>query len=92
MSHLVNDETGRTNPSINMGIPQYNALDDKSCAGYFQRKGLPKVVKKAKEVREEGVKWGKLRKDGSWVGEGGEGKREREEEANKGMGEERRES
>ena len=50
MSHLVNDETGRTNPSINMGIPQYNALDDKSCAGYFQRKGLPRVVKKSKEV------------------------------------------
>ena len=54
MSHLVNDETGRTNPSINMGIPQYNALDDKSCAGYFQRKGLPRVVKKSKEVRGEG--------------------------------------
>ena len=54
MSHLVNDETARTNPSINMGIPQYNALDDKSCAGYFQRKGLPRVVKKSKEVGGEG--------------------------------------
>ena len=56
MSHLVNDEMGRTNPSINMGIPQYNALDDKSCAGYFQRKGLPKVIKKtSKEVRRREV-------------------------------------
>jgi len=32
-----------------MGIPQYNALEDKTCASYFQRKGLPKSVKNVKE-------------------------------------------
>jgi len=36
-----------------MGIPQYNALEDKACASYFQRKGLPKSVKNVKEVSRE---------------------------------------
>lgn len=53
LSHLTNDETDRTHPSINMGIPQYNALEDKACASYFQRKGLPKSVKNVKEVSRE---------------------------------------
>ena len=50
MSHLANDEVDRSNPSVNIGIPQYLAGQDGSCKAYFKRKGLPKQVGK-KEVR-----------------------------------------
>lgn len=46
LSKLANDETGRTQPSLNMGIPQYSAINDSSCKGYFSSKGLPKAVAK----------------------------------------------
>ncbi len=50
MSHLANDETDRTGPSLNLGIPQYNAMDDKYCKSYFRSRGLPKTIKQAKQV------------------------------------------
>ena len=43
VSKLYNDETGRTQPSLNFGIPQYNALRDKHCANYFRSKQVPKL-------------------------------------------------
>ena len=44
LSRLTNDETGRTNPSLNFGIPQYRAKEDKHCQFYFTHKGLPKTA------------------------------------------------
>ena len=48
-----------------MGIPQYNALEDKACASYFHRKGLPKSIKNVKEVRGED---GMERESGEFMG------------------------
>ncbi len=50
LSHLANDETDRTAPSLNLGIPQYNAMDDRYCRTYFRSRGLPKVIKEVKQV------------------------------------------
>ena len=50
MSHLANNEIDRTHPSLNLGIPQYNAMNDISCKTYFRSRGLPSIVKKVKEV------------------------------------------
>lgn len=41
LSRLTNEETDRTNPSINIGIPQYKAQEDKHCKTYFKMKTLP---------------------------------------------------
>lgn len=54
LSKHANDETGRTHPSLNLGIPQYNALKDAHCKTYFQMKGLPKYTNQAKEKLAEG--------------------------------------
>lgn len=35
LSKLANDETGRSHPSLNMGVPQYSALNDPGCKLYF---------------------------------------------------------
>ena len=43
VSRLYNDEIGRTQPSLNFGIPQYNALHDKHCANYFRSRQVPKL-------------------------------------------------
>ena len=50
VSRLANDETGRSHPSLNMGIPQYNALHDKHCKSYFKSKGPPKSVRATKSL------------------------------------------
>lgn len=50
LSHVSNDEIDRTHPSLDLGIPQYNAMRDVHAKGYFARKGLPKIVKETKEV------------------------------------------
>ena len=47
LSKHANDEIGRTQPSLNFGIPQYNALKDTHCKTYFQMKGLPKYAEQA---------------------------------------------
>lgn len=47
LSRHANDEIGRTNPSLNFAIPQYNASDDPHCKSYFKMKGLPKTAKVA---------------------------------------------
>lgn len=47
LSKLANDETGRTQPSLNMGIPQYSALGDPGCKHYFNSKSMPKVTKES---------------------------------------------
>ena len=45
LSRQTNEETARTNPSINIGIPQYRATEDKHCSGYFTKtKALPKNI------------------------------------------------
>lgn len=45
LSRLTNEETARTHPSINIGIPQYRATEDKHCSGYFSNaKALPKNI------------------------------------------------
>jgi hypothetical protein len=49
VSHLTNDETERTFPSINIGIPQYKAQSDKRVSSYFKRKGLPPFVTRKQE-------------------------------------------
>lgn len=41
LSKLANDETRRTQPSLNVGIPQYSAVNDRNCKSYFNSKGLP---------------------------------------------------
>ena len=43
VSRLYNDEIGRTQPSLNFGIPQYNAMHDKHCANYFRSRQVPKL-------------------------------------------------
>ena len=48
LSKHANDETGRTHPSLNLGIPQYNALKDPHCKAYFRMKGLPKYTNQEK--------------------------------------------
>ena len=45
-----NDETGRSQPSPNIGIPQYNALRDKHCKNYFTTRSLPKFVQPTKSL------------------------------------------
>lgn len=47
VSKLANDDVDRNAPSLNFGIPQYNALTDPHCKGYFKSKSLPKKVKAA---------------------------------------------
>ncbi len=46
LSKLSNDEIGRTQPSLNIGIPQYDAVSDPHGASYFKsiNKSLPKVI------------------------------------------------
>ena len=36
LSKQANDETGRTKPSLNIGIPQYSALRDRGCRHFFK--------------------------------------------------------
>lgn len=43
VSTLYNNETGRTQPSLNFGIPQYNAVNDRYCASYLKSKQVPKL-------------------------------------------------
>lgn len=50
LSHLANDDIKRSNPSLNVGIPQYNALRDPANQSYLRRRGLPKTVKEIAEV------------------------------------------
>ena len=50
LSRVTNEEIGRTNPSINIGIPQYNALTDKHCKNYFKTKSLPLAIAKPTKV------------------------------------------
>lgn len=54
LSKHANDEIDRSNPSVNIGIPQYNPLKDKYCESYFkQNKGLPnEMVKSPTEVSD----------------------------------------
>ncbi|XP_064401898.1 sperm microtubule associated protein 1-like [Halichondria panicea] len=54
LSKQANDEVDRTQPSLNLGIPQYNALHDKHCKKYFKSKSLPKTVQEAKQVVSTG--------------------------------------
>lgn len=49
LSKQANDEVNRTQPSLNLGIPQYNALYDKHCKSYFESKSLPKGTQNAKQ-------------------------------------------
>ena len=44
LSKQTNDEPERSNPSVNIGIPQYNPTIDKHCKSYFKQKGLPKEM------------------------------------------------
>ena len=44
LSRMTNEETGRTNPSINIGVPQYKAKEDHYCTSYFKMKALPKNI------------------------------------------------
>ena len=44
LSRQANEDTGRSQPSPNIGIPQYNARHDKYAQGYFKKKGLPATV------------------------------------------------
>ena len=53
LSKLANDEVGRTQPSLNIGIPQYSAFRDPSCKNYFTSKAVSKVVKKTAIKKEE---------------------------------------
>lgn len=46
MSKLANDEVGRTQPSLNLGIPQYSSLNDPRCKSYFRSKSLKEVSRK----------------------------------------------
>eukprot|EP00731_Ephydatia_muelleri_P012716 Em0007g26a len=49
LSRLANEDTKRSNPSLNIGIPQYNALRDPANQSYLRRRGLPKTVKEIAE-------------------------------------------
>lgn len=53
LSKLANDETGRTQPSLNFGIPPYSPLHDKNCKTFFQSKGLPKGIKDSFQKESE---------------------------------------
>lgn len=44
LSRQTNEETGRSNPSINIGIPQYRAQKDTHCKSYFKMTTLPKEI------------------------------------------------
>lgn len=55
LSKIANDEIGRTQPSFNIGIPQYSALGDPACKHYFASSGLKVVKAKNGEKREVGV-------------------------------------
>ena len=45
LGRLANEETDRTHPSLNVGIPQYRARQDKHCKSYFSsNKALPKIT------------------------------------------------
>lgn len=44
LSKQANDEIDRTQPSLNLGVPQYNAVNDPHCKRYFKTKGLPQLV------------------------------------------------
>lgn len=44
LSRQTNEEIGRSQPSVDIGIPQYNALSDKHARCYFKSKGLPATV------------------------------------------------
>jgi hypothetical protein len=44
LSRLSNDDAKRTNPSINIGIPQYIAQKDVHSNAYFTSKALPKRI------------------------------------------------
>lgn len=46
LSKQANDETDRSQPSLNMGVPQYSPLHDPHCKNYYKSKGLPKLVEK----------------------------------------------
>ena len=53
VSRQANEEIDRNTPSLDFGIPQYNALNDPHCKNYFKSKSLPKKLKpliKTKEV------------------------------------------
>ena len=52
VSRLANDETDRNAPSLDFGIPQYNALTDPHCKGYFKSKAVPKKLKAAMRSQE----------------------------------------
>lgn len=50
LSRMTNEEIKRTNPSINIGIPQYKALEDRHCSSYFRMKTVPqKMVRTNRE-------------------------------------------
>lgn len=46
LSKQANDEVGRTQPTLNIGIPQYSAITDPGCRHYFRS---TTVVKKSKK-------------------------------------------
>ena len=51
LSRLANEETDRTHPSLNVGIPQYRARQDKHCKSYFSsNKALPKITSSPHKV------------------------------------------
>lgn len=52
VSKLANDDCDRNAPSLNFGIPQYNALTDPHCKGYFKSKALPKNLKTVMHSQE----------------------------------------
>ena len=49
LSKQANDETGRTQPSLNIGIPQYSAINDPGCRRYFRNTPKKTVAKKSKK-------------------------------------------
>ena len=49
LNKLANDETGRTQPSLNIGIPQYSAVNDPACKNYFRSKSA-RQLKPPKET------------------------------------------
>jgi len=38
LSKVANDETDRTNPTLNLGIPQYNGKKDTHCRLHYSKK------------------------------------------------------
>lgn len=81
VSRLANDETDRNAPSLNFGIPQYNALTDPHCKSYFKSKAVPKKFKTAIRNPEVSSRFTTLLARG-----GKEGKREGGEEGGGGRG------